>query len=193
VAREGSQIAAKSQPKRWSLAMPTIRHILVTLAAALSCCAFSAQAAEMVFVAKMDGAQNLPEPIKTPATGEAILKVSADGKKVAYKVTVDKLTNIGSADLHLGGESQNGPLVVKLWPHGVAPKKGEFSGVLAEGTIEPGDFLGSMAGSPMSDLIEELKAGMVYVNVHTNDGQDPPNSGPGDYRLGEIRGQMKPQ
>jgi hypothetical protein len=30
------------------------------------------------------------------------------------------------------------------------------------------------------------------VNVHTSDGMDPPNSGPGDYRLGEIRGQIKP-
>lgn len=170
--------------------MPTPRHILATLAAVLACFAFPAHAAEMVFVAKMDGAQNLPEPIKTPATGDVVFKLSADGKKIAYKVTVDKLTNVGAADVHLGGESQNGPLVVKL---SAAAKKGEFSGVLAEGTFDAGDFLGSMAGSPMSDLVEELKAGMVYVNVHTNDGQDPPNSGPGDYRLGEIRGQLKAQ
>jgi len=173
--------------------MFTPRHVLITVTAALACLAFSAQAAEAVYVAKMDGAQNLPEPIKTAATGEVILKVSADRKKVAYKVTVDKLTNIGSADLHLGGDSQNGPLIVKLWPHGAPAKKGEFSGVLAEGTFDAGDFLGSMAGSPMSDLLEELQAGSVYVNVHTNDGTDPPNSGPGDYRLGEIRGQLKPQ
>jgi hypothetical protein len=170
--------------------MFTTRHILVTVTAALACLAFSAQAAEVVYVAKMDGAQNLPEPIKTPATGEVVLKVSADGKKVAYKITVEKLVNIGSADLHLGSNSQNGPLVVKLWPHGTPAKKGEFSGVLAEGTFDAGDFLGSMAGSPMSDLLDELKSGMVYVNVHTNDGLDPPNSGPGDYRLGEIRGQL---
>jgi hypothetical protein len=173
--------------------MFTPRRILVTLTAALACLAVPAQAAEAVFVAKLDGAQNLPEPIKTPATGEVVLKVSADGKKVAYKITVDKLANVGAADLHLGSESQNGPLVVKLWPHGTSAKKGEFSGVLAEGTFDAGDFLGSMAGSPMSDLVEELRAGVVYVNVHTNDGMDPPNSGPGDYRLGEIRGQLKAQ
>lgn len=169
------------------------RYLLVSLTAALTCLAFSAQAAELVFVAKMDGAQNLPEPIKTPATGDVVFKMSADGKKVAYKITVDKLSNIGAADVHLGGPSQNGPLVVKLWPQGGPSKKGEFSGVLAEGTFDAADFLGSMAGSPMSDLVEELKAGNAYVNVHTNDGQDPPNSGPGDYRLGEIRGQLKEQ
>ena len=170
--------------------MFTTRHILVTVTAALACLAFPAQAAEAVFIAKMDGAQHLPEPIKTPATGVVELRVAADGKQVAYKVSVEKLTNIGAADLHLGAETQNGPLVVKLWSKG---KKGEYTGVLAEGTFDAGDFQGSMAGSPMSDLIEELKAGNVYVNVHTNDGMDPPNSGPGDYRLGEIRGQLKGQ
>jgi hypothetical protein len=171
--------------------MFTPRRILVTVTAMLACFAVPVQAAEAVFVATMDGEQSQPEPIKTPATGHVELKVSADGKQVAYKVTVEKLTNIGSADLHLGSASQNGPLVVKLWPHGGPAKKGEFSGLLAEGTFTANDFLGSMAGSPMADLIEELKAGNVYVNVHTNDGMDPPNSGPGDYRLGEIRGQLK--
>lgn len=171
--------------------MLTPRRILVTITAALACFAFSAQAAEAVFVATLNGAQNQPEPIKTPATGTVELKVSADGKKVDYKVTVDKLANIASADLHLGAISQNGPLVVKLWPHGTPAKKGEFSGMLAEGSFDAGDFQGAMVGAPMSDLVEELQAGNVYVNVHTNDGLDPPNSGPGDYRLGEIRGQLK--
>jgi hypothetical protein len=35
------------------------------------------------------------------------------------------------------------------------------------------------------------RAGNTYVNVHTYDGVDPPYSGPGDYRIGEIRGQVK--
>ena len=63
--------------------------------------------------------------------------------------------------------------------------------MLAEGSFDAGDFIGPMTGSPMSDLLEEIRAGNTYVNVHTNDGVDPPNSGPGDYRLGEIRGQLK--
>jgi hypothetical protein len=49
----------------------------------------------------------------------------------------------------------------------------------------------TLAGSPLSDLIEEIRGGNAYANVHTNDGVDPPNSGPGDYRLGEIRGQIQ--
>lgn len=171
--------------------MFTPRRFLVPMAAALALVAFDTNAAEMVFTATLDGAQNVPEPIKTPATGTVEMRVSADGKTVAYKVTVDKLANVAAADLHLGPSSQNGPLVVKLWPHGGGAKKGDFSGVLAEGRFDAGDLIGPMAGSPFADLIDELKAGNVYVNVHTNDGMDPPNSGPGDYRLGEIRGQLK--
>ncbi len=172
--------------------MFTPRRLLVPAAAALALVAFGASAGELVFTARMDGAQNLPEPVTTPATGAVELRVSADGKSVAYKVTVEKLANVAAADLHLGPATQNGPLVVKLWPHGGGQKKGDFSGVLAEGRFDAGDLIGPMTGSSVADLVEELKASNVYVNVHTNDGTDPPNSGPGDYRRGEIRGQLKP-
>jgi RsiW-degrading membrane proteinase PrsW (M82 family) len=171
--------------------MPTTRRILVPVAAAavIACLGVDVQAADVVFAATLDGAQNQPEPIKTPATGAVELRLSADGKTVAYKITVDKLANASAADVHLGQSTQNGPSIVKLWTH--APKQGDFTGVLAEGTFGADDLTGPMTGAPLADLVDELKAGNVYVNVHTNDGVDPPNSGPGDYRLGEIRGQLQ--
>jgi hypothetical protein len=36
-----------------------------------------------------------------------------------------------------------------------------------------------------------MVAGETYVNVHTNDGVDPTNTGPGDIPGGEIRGQVR--
>jgi hypothetical protein len=36
----------------------------------------------------------------------------------------------------------------------------------------------------------EIMKGNAYVNVHTNDGVDPINTGPGDFPGGEIRGQI---
>jgi hypothetical protein len=48
-----------------------------------------------------------------------------------------------------------------------------------------------MLGGSLADLVEQIKAGNSYANIHTSDGTDPPNSGPGDYRLGEIRGQIQ--
>jgi hypothetical protein len=63
--------------------------------------------------------------------------------------------------------------------------------VLAEGTFDASDLIGPLAGADLEELLEQIRAGSAYLNVHTNDGVDPPNSGPGDYRLGEIRGQIK--
>ncbi len=172
--------------------MFTSRNTLISLVAAAACFAIPALAADNVFTAALDGAQCLPEPITTPATGAIELRESADGKKINYKITVNKLSNPSQADLHIGAASQNGQPVVKLWPLGsAAAKRGEFTGVLVEGSFDASDFIGPMTGSPMSDLLEEIRAGNTYVNVHTYDGVDPPYSGPGDYRVGEIRGQLK--
>ncbi len=67
---------------------------------------------------------------------------------------------------------------------------GRHDGVLAEGTFTAANFVGPLAGHPMWDLIAAVEAGNAYVNVHTNDGQDGVNTGPGDFPGGEIRGQL---
>jgi hypothetical protein len=147
--------------------------------------------ANPVYKASMDGAQTLPEPIETVASGVVEFNVSADGRSIAYKLSVDRLTNPSAADVHLGPSSQNGPVVARLYANGKGRKKGEFSGVLAEGRLTGADLVGPLTGAGLADLLAELAAGNVYVNVHTNDGVEPANSGPGDFRLGEIRGQLK--
>jgi hypothetical protein len=35
-----------------------------------------------------------------------------------------------------------------------------------------------------------MRAGEAYVNVHTDNGQPPANTGQGDMASGEIRGQV---
>jgi len=168
------------------------RALMLLMTAACALATVSVRAEEAVFTAKLDGASQVPEPAKTKAEGTLQLKVSADGKQIAYTLSVTDLANIASAELHLGPANANGPLVAKFFPKaGGGPKKGPFSGVLAEGTIGAGDLTGPMLGGSLSDLIEQLREGNAYTNIHTNDGVDPPNSGPGDYRLGEIRGQIK--
>ncbi len=67
-----------------------------------------------------------------------------------------------------------------------------INGVLAQGDFDATKFVGPMAGKPMSALVENLTAGTAYVNIHTDDGVAPPNTGPGDFPGGEIRGQVKP-
>jgi hypothetical protein len=172
--------------------MSMLRRVTFLLAAAAL--AFSAQGAEAKssFSAELTGAAHLPEPVVTKATGFVTVTISDDGSSLKYTVTVQNLSNIVAADLHMGPDSANGPLVARLFPTGGAKsKKGPFSGTLAEGTIRASDLIGPLLGASLADLIEEIRAGNAYVNIHTNDGVDPPDTGPGDYTLGEIRGQLQ--
>jgi hypothetical protein len=88
----------------------------------------------------------------------------------------------------------NGPIVVWLYP-GTAPVAGpagagRHDGVLVEGTFTAANFVGPLTGHPMADLVQALETGGAYVNVHTNDGVDGVNTGPGDFPGGEVRGQV---
>jgi hypothetical protein len=170
----------------------TRRASIFCVSAACALAALATHAQEVTFTAKLTGAGQVPEAVSTKAEGTLKLVVSADGKHIAYTLSVTALSNPTSADLHLGPAVANGPLVVKLFPKaGGGPEKGPVDGVLAEGKFDASDLVGPMLGGSLADLVEQIKAGNSYANIHTSDGTDPPNSGPGDYRLGEIRGQIQ--
>jgi len=173
--------------------MFTLRRALIPLTTlALALTAFALQAADTSFTAQLTGEATVPNPIVTKATGTLQLTVSQDGSQIGYKLTVTDIANPSVADLHLGPPTMNGPVVVKLFPRaGDTAKKGQYSGVLAEGKITARDLLGPLTGGSLADLIDQLKEGNVYTNVHTNDGAHAANSGTGNYQLGEIRGQLK--
>ena len=127
----------------------------------------------------------------THAQGQATYKLSDDGSVLHYKLNVANIENVVAAHIHLGGPTDNGPVVAFLYglvP--VAPGGGRIDGVLAEGTITAADLRGPLAGRPLSALMAEIDAGNTYTNVHTNDGVAPTNTGPGDFPGGEVRGQI---
>ena len=168
-----------------------LRTSPAVLLAALAMATFPVSGAGPTYTVELDGAACVPDPIETPARGRLELTVSPNGQSVEYRLNVQDIDNVSEGDIHLGPAGANGPLVVKLF-HAAAPKKGRFDGVLAQGRFSAADLVGPLRGAPLSDLLEMFAEGNAYVNVHTSDGTDPPNSGPGDYRLGEIRGQIKP-
>ena len=141
------------------------------------------------FVAHLSGDEEVPVR-DTLAQGQAIFRLSKDGTSLEYKLIVANMSNVVASHIHVGASGQNGLVVVFLYGP-AAPGGGRSDGVLAQGTITAANLVGPLAGHPFSDLIDAMRAGNAYVNVHTNDGVAPTDTGPGDFPGGEIRGQIR--
>jgi hypothetical protein len=117
----------------------------------------------------------------TRAQGQAIFQVNEDGTAVSYTLIVANIENVTQAHIHLAPAGSNGGIVAWLYP--AAPPsqliEGRTQGTLGEGTLTASSLVGSLAGQPLSALLDAMRNGGAYVNVHTL--QFPP---------GEIRGQI---
>lgn len=135
---------------------------------------------QLNFRTHLQGDNEVPA-VETNAQGQATFKVSKDGSSINYKLIVANIENVLMAHIHNAPAGENGGVVVWLYPDSPPPVpiEGGFQGILAEGTITADDLVGSMEGQTLDDLIEEIKAGNTYVNVHTD--QNP---------SGEVRGQI---
>ncbi|CAN5875089.1 CHRD domain-containing protein [soil metagenome] len=130
------------------------------------------------------------------ARGNALLQLSGDGQSISFQLSVANIENVIMAHIHLGAFGTNGPVIVWLYPSvdARAPLPsggGRIQGVIATGTFTAADLVGPLQGDDLATLIDVLKNGGAYVNVHTNDGVAPTNTGPGDFPGGEVRGQIR--
>jgi hypothetical protein len=124
-----------------------------------------AQQQSQTFTAKLSGKDEVP-PVNTQATGTAQLQLSSDGKELNYDLSTTSLQGFMMAHIHQGKSGENGqPITTPLQ--------------MGKGKITSSDLQGSLAGKQISDLVDLMKNGGAYVNVHTNQNQN-----------GEIRGQI---
>ena len=128
------------------------------------------------FHAKLTSKEETKNP-ESKATGKAVFKLSKDGTTLTYKIYVKKIMDANAAHIHMAKKGEDGPPVAGLFS---GEKKGEFSGMLTQGTIMDKDLIGPLQGKTVADLVKTIKSGDAYVNVHTNANPD-----------GEIRGQIK--
>ena len=160
---------------------------LLVLSLALIAFGGVAQAAD--YLSPLSGDEEVPAR-DTKARGNAIYTVSDDGLSIHYKLIVANIDNVIQAHIHIAPKGLNGGIVVFLHEL-VPPGGGPSNGLIREGTITAANLIGSLAGQPLSALIAQIQAGNAYTNVHTNDGINPTNTGPGDFPGGEIRGQIR--
>jgi hypothetical protein len=128
--------------------------------------------------------------------GQAIFRIAADGESIDYRLIAANIENVVVAHIHCAGPGVNGPVTVFLYGP-VDAGGGRTDGVLSAGTITAADVRpvadsatcpGGIETGDLDAVIALLQNGGGYVNVHTNDGVAPTNTGPGDLAAGEIRG-----
>jgi CHRD domain len=146
------------------------------------------------FRTHLNGEAERPVPRDTHAQGQAIFQLDKEGASISYRLIAANIENVFQAHIHLGGVDATGPIVVWLYPSTdpvAGPLgAGRHNGVLATGTITAANLVNVLAGRPLSELMDAITSGNTYVNVHTNDGIPPTNTGSGDFPGGEIRGQL---
>lgn len=136
-----------------------------------------------VFIAPMSPDQEVTTtPVESRARGVSTFRLSRDGQALHYQILVNRLENVTMAHIHIAPAGANGPVAVWLYPDGPPPMliEGRTDGVLARGTITDARVIGPLAGQGLEGLLEALRDGRAYVNVHTS-----------RYPAGEIRGQVK--
>ncbi len=143
--------------------------------------------------ASLDGYQEDPLTISTPGSGRFEAHVDGENREIRYKLRYEHLEgDVQQAHIHFGGRHQSGGIIAFLCSSikdgkGGAPKGTQEcpdAPATIEGTIKPSDVIGpedqGIKPGEFGEMVDAIKAGVTYVNVHTD-----------KYPNGEIRGQIK--
>ncbi|WP_191060728.1 CHRD domain-containing protein [Geminicoccus harenae] len=133
-----------------------------------------------VFVVKLDSFQEVPTLV-TPGSGSATLRI--DGSTIRYTLEYRATeSTVTQAHIHIGRPAVNGGISAFLCtnlgngPAGTpaCPKSGRVSGTIRQATGPEAQGVDNIG-----ELIRAIRAGAVYVNVHS-----------AKYPAGEIRGDV---
>jgi CHRD domain-containing protein len=140
------------------------------------------------FTAQLSGDEEVP-PRTTDATGQATFQLSNE-TQLDFTLNLVNLKNVVAAHIHCAPEGENGAVGATLFVP-VIPGEGSADVTSIRGSITEPNTGNGCGWADFAAVVEAVRNGNAYVNVHTNDGVDPPDSGPGDFPGGEIRGQIQ--
>lgn len=159
---------------------------LGALAAGLACSDDDpAGPATETFTASLNGANEKPTARTTPATATATFTLRRD--TLYWTITMQNITNVTASHIHAGDANTAGGIVLPLTP---PISNTSITGFIARAAFAPPAAPNNTL--TFDGLLDLMRTGGAYVNVHTNNTANDPtnNSGPGDFPAGEIRGQI---
>ena len=118
------------------------------------------------FGAELAGTNEVPD-VNTSGSGFTALSTNAGQTAVDYTLLTHGLVDVVQAHIHIGPPEVNGPVAAFLF--GPADPPVTSDGILARGTITEGDLIATAGvfDGTMATLLDHLRAGTAYVNVHT--------------------------
>jgi hypothetical protein len=88
-----------------------------------------------------------------------------------FRLVVENINNVRAAHIHCAPAGVNGPVGVTLFSGGGL---GPTNGILSQGIATAPDATTTCPWTSLADVVNAMRSGNAYVNVHTNDGVDPP-------------------
>lgn len=142
---------------------------------------------ELNFQARLSGAEEVP-PVATDVRGRAQLQAKTDDGgtptsirfrlRLRTRMVEPGLLGEAGAHIHCGPVGVNGPIAAFL----AGKADGGFNGRLeVRAILTDANVLLTDCGASLAELVEAMKAGETYVNVHSVDNPS-----------GEVRGQIFP-
>lgn len=155
------------------------RKILASLLAVLAVLLLTAASnGGRNFRADLSGANEVPA-VESDTTGRASFHANRAETEIRFTLRIRNAEGIlgeAGAHIHCGPEAENGPVVAFL--AGVVA--GGLDGtVVIRATISDDNIINPACGETISELLDSIRAGNTYVNVHSI--ANP---------TGEVRGQI---
>lgn len=149
--------------------------LFLTLALIMGGVTNALAAPEAKFTAGLTGQGESP-PLVTKAQGTGEFRLLQSDEMI-YEINITNIHNLTRAQIQMGKHGLEGPVIATLFSTNFPISY--MSGSLSRGNLTYADLEGPMKGHKLSDLINLMKSGEVYVNILT---QENPK--------GEVRGQI---
>lgn len=140
---------------------------------------------------RLSGYQEDPLALSTTGAGRFRAHISEGNQEISYELSYEALEgNVLQAHIHLGGRAQSGGISVFLCSNlGNGPAGTQLcpaAPATITGVLRPADVIGptgqGILAGEFAELIDAIKHGTTYVNVHSS-----------KYPGGEIRAQLDHQ